>query len=417
LQSAWFLDFEDTQIAGSATVECGDARQVSKTTDIWITDPPYADAVNYHELSEFFLAWYAPPLKGLFPEWYTDSKRALAITGRDETFHRNMVDCYRNLRARMPDNGAQIVMFTHQDAGVWANLALILWAAGLRVSAAWCIATETDAAYKEGNYVQGTVLLVLRKQTSSETVFLDEVVPQVEDEVKAQLDSMLKLDDEEDPNFGDTDYQLAAYAAALRVLTKYRSIEDIDVSYELSKTRKKGEVSPIEAVISDAVKTACDHLVPKGFDQFTWKTLTPEERFYLKGLDLESHQEFRTSAYMELARGFGVRDYKSMLSSGKANQTRLKTASEFEARLLGDSEFGRSLVRNALFATREALRQNEAQAGRNWLKTELPGYWSQRKALIIILRYLGSMELKVSGWRDDGHAAGLVAGALENDSV
>jgi len=328
-----------------------------------------------------------------------------------------MVDCYRSLTSRMPNNGAQIVMFTHQDVGVWADVTLILWAAGLRVTSAWCIATETDTALKEGNHVQGTVLLVLRKQNSQETVFLDEIVPQVEDEVKAQLDSMLKLDDQEDPNFGDTDYQLAAYAAALRVLTKYRRIEDIDVSYELSKARKKDEQSPIEMVISDAVKTACDHLVPKGFDQFVWKTLTPDERFYLKGLDLESHKEFRTSAYMELARGFGVRDYRSLLSSGKANQTKLKTASEFEAKMLGDSEFGRSLVRNALFATREGLRQNDAQAGRNWLKTELPGYWNHRKSLIVILRYLASMEVKIPTWRDDGHAAGLVAGALENDSV
>jgi putative DNA methylase len=85
--------------------------------------------------------------------------------------------------------------------------------------------------------------------------------------------------------------------------------------------------------------------------------------------------------------------------------------------MLGDSEFGRSLARNCLFATREALRQNDAQAGRNWLKTELAGYWGQRKSLIIILRYLASMEVKISTWKDDGHAAGLVAGALENDSV
>jgi putative DNA methylase len=417
LGPAFFLDINGAKVIGDAAIWPEDARRVTQSCDFWITDPPYADAINYHELSEFFLAWYADRLHTIFPNWYTDSKRALAVQGAAEGFRRNMVDCYRNLASHMPDNGAQIVMFTHQDASVWADLALILWASGLRVTAAWCIATETDTAMREGNYVQGTVLLVVRKQTSNETAFLDEVVPQVEDEVKSQLDSMLKLDDEEDPNFGDTDYQLAAYAAALRVLTKYKSIEDIDVSYELSKTRKKGEESPIAAVIFDAVKTACDHLVPKGFDQFTWKTLTPEERFYLKGLDLESHQEFRTSAYMELARGFGVRDYKSMLSSGKANQTRLKTASEFEAKVLGDSEFGMSLVRNTLFATREALRQNEAQAGRNWLKTELPDYWSHRKSMIIILRYLSSMELKVSGWKNDGHAAGLVAGALENDSV
>jgi putative DNA methylase len=37
-------------------------------------------------------------------------------------------------------------MFTHQDASVWADLTMILWAAGLHVTAAWTIATETDSA-------------------------------------------------------------------------------------------------------------------------------------------------------------------------------------------------------------------------------------------------------------------------------
>lgn len=41
---------------------------------------------------------------------------------------------------------------------------MILWAAGLQVSMAWTISTETDSALKKGNYVQGTVLLVLRKR-------------------------------------------------------------------------------------------------------------------------------------------------------------------------------------------------------------------------------------------------------------
>ena len=100
-----------------------------------------------------------------------------------------MVDCYRNLAAHMPDGGLHVVMFTHQNASVWADLTLILWAAGLRVTAAWTVATETDSALKTGNYVQGTVLMVLRKQTSDETAFLDEVVPEVETEVERQLDS------------------------------------------------------------------------------------------------------------------------------------------------------------------------------------------------------------------------------------
>jgi adenine-specific DNA methylase len=415
--ASWYLDVTPAMIHGNAFTISEDARNISTLSDVWMTDPSYADAVNYHELSEFFLAWYERPLQTLFPDWYTDSKRALAITGSEESFRKSMVDCYRNLAAHMPDDGFQVVMFTHQNVSVWANLALILWASGLRVTVAWTIATETSSGLKEGNYVQGTVLLVLRKQTGDETAFLDELYPEVEYEVKAQLDTMLELEDQEDPNFGDTDYQLAAYAAALRVLTQYKSIEDIDIAYELSKTRKRGETSPIERIIAEAVKVACDYLVPQGFDAYVWKTLMPEERFYVKGLDLESRGEYRAGAYQELARGFGVKEYQPLLASGKANQTRLKTATEFGTRLLSNGSFGTSLVRHALFAMREVVRTGEVKTGKSWLRTEVQDYWQQRKHLLEILRYLSTMGLKLPHWREDAKAAELLAGAVENDSV
>jgi len=245
LKIAWFATIKKSILPNNKIVECIDSNNQAHNNSFWITDPPYADAINYHELSEFFLAWYEKPLKELFPDWPTDSRRALAITGTGEEFRRSMVEVYTNLTRHMPDNGAQIVMFTHRDAGVWADLAMILWAAGLQVTAAWCIATETESGgLKKGNYVQGTVLLVLRKQTAEETAFLDELAPEVEDEVKRQLDAMLALDDKDDPNFADTDYQLAAYAAALRVLTKYRQIEDIDIMRELYRPREVGEKNP-----------------------------------------------------------------------------------------------------------------------------------------------------------------------------
>jgi putative DNA methylase len=66
---------------------------------------------------------------------------------------KRMVECYKNLARHMPDNGMQVVTFTHQDVSVWADLAFILWASGLRVTAAWTIATETESALKKGNYV------------------------------------------------------------------------------------------------------------------------------------------------------------------------------------------------------------------------------------------------------------------------
>lgn len=145
--------------------------------------------------------------------------------------------------------------------------------------------------------------------------------------------------------------------------------------------------------------------------------MTPEERFYLKGLELESHGERRVGVYQELARGFGVREYLPFLASTQANRTRCKTATEFGNKTLGGDGFGGSLLRQALFAVREASRTREAIVGRGWLKTELADYWNQRQKLIAVLHYLATMGIKLENWRQDGEAARLVAGAVENDHI
>lgn len=415
LDANWFARITDAPIAGRAAVSVCDGRAVEASCDFWITDPPYADAVCYEEISELFLTWYEGRIPDLFPGWYSDSKRALAVKGSADSFRSAMVDCYRRLADRMPENGLQVVMFTHQDASVWADLALILWAAGLRVCSAWCIATETTSELKEGNYVQGTVLLVLRKQTSEETAFLDEVYQEVEAEVRRQLDTMRDLDDAKDPNFTDTDYQLAAYAAALRVLTA-KKIQEIDVAYELNRTRKKGEKSPVEELIERAVKIACDHLVPIGIDTYLWRSLSALEKLYLKGLELESHGEHRTGVYQELARGFGVEEYKQLLASTKANETRLKTATEFARKEIGNSGFGASLVRNTLFAVFKTAESENTRDGITWLTTEVKDYASSRQRVIEILEFLAARRQNASlpHWHKDAEAAGLLAGALRN---
>lgn len=423
LNTAWFYDLSYENIPSKADVSVGDARTINTICDYWVTDPPYADAVNYHELSEFFLAWYEKHIQKIFSEWYSDSKRALAVKGNDESFRRSMIDCYRNLALQMSNDGMQVVMFTHQDAGVWADLALILWAAGLQVTSAWTIATETDVAgYKKGNYVQGTVLLVLRKRTSEEIAFLDDITHEIRPEVERQLQSMLEIEDKDDPNFSDSDYQLAAYAAALRVLTSYKQIEDLDVERELSRNRRRGDISPIQTIIENGVKIASNFLIPRALhdDEIIrrdlWRNLTPEERFYLKGLEVESHGDYRQGVYQEFAKGFGLREYTNMLESGKANETRLKTAGEFKRREMGTPGFGSTLLRNILFAiykTGETERTDEAM---RWLKDEIPGdYWQQKQTIVAILRYIS--RLPIQHWTNDAHWAGILAGAVENDGV
>lgn len=398
-----------------------DARSLSIISDIWITDPPYADAINYHELSEFFLSWDKKIIEDIFTDWNTDSRRVLAVKGKGEEFNQSMIDIYSNLVKNTIDNGIQIVMFTHSNVSVWANLALILWSSGLKVTAAWNIATETDSGGLKdgGNYVKGTVLLVLRKQNSDETVYLDELYPEVEDEVKSQIDTMRDLDDKEDQNFTDADYLLAAYAASLKVLTSYKNIEDIDVQYELSKA-DSDEESPIVEIINDAVKIAFDYLIPNGFDSYTWKTLLPEERFYIKGLDTEKNNVYKLSAYQELGRGFGVNEYSDMMANTKANKARLKTASEFAMKYTNDNtKFGHSILRNILIALYKSTKEEDATKGKAWLRNEVNDYWNERSKIIEILDYIATLEYieNMKHWEKDAKSAKILVELVRNDGV
>lgn len=413
-------NFTDARLANpAAVVELMDAREVTAESDIWFTDPPYADAVNYHELTDYFFAWYERLLPTAFKNWRFQDVATLSVQGSGDDFKRAMVDIYARLARQMLDSGLQLVQFTHQNPAVWGDLGMILWASGLKVTAAWTISTETaTGGIKKGNYVQGTVNLVLRKRTDQRSAWLDEIYPLIEDEVKQQLDSMTTLDDESEPNFGDTDYQLAAYAAALRVLTQFADIEGMDIRHELFRERARNEKSEFEKVIDRAVEIAANHLIPRGFDEFHWKSLGSDERLYLKGLELERHREARAGAYIELAKGFGVREYTHLYERSEANAVRFKTASEFKRQQLEGEGFASSLTRHVLFAIAETVREENARAGLDYLKTDgAVDYWGKRKAILALLAYFKPLAHigHMPHWAEDADAAERLAGAVEND--
>jgi putative DNA methylase len=417
-QSVKIIPFINTfyQIQVKNQILTKDARDIDWSCDLWITDPPYADAICYHELTEFFLTWYGKKLHKIFPSWSISTRSALAVKGKAKDFKLSMVEIYSNLAKQMPDNGLQMVQFTHQDSAVWGDLGMILWVAGLHVSSAWTIATEATSGLKKGNYVQGTVLLVLRKRINHDEIFRDELPDMIEDEVKQQLDDMLALDDQEMPNFGDTDYQLAAYAAALRVMTQYSTIEGINIENELYREKQGNQITEFQKLIDQAVEIACNHLIPKGFDEFHWKGLAASERLYLKGLELEKHGELRLGAYQELSKGFGVREYSFMFARTTANEVRFKTGTEFKRTNLGGDNFASSLMRHILFALHETVTKENAREGVNYLKVEVSDFWGNRKKIIEILRYLNRLSHidHMTHWEVDAEAAQTLAGALEN---
>ena len=422
LSTLWFRISEQYSTNRNGVVTLKDARYVTSTCHLWITDPPYADAINYHELSEFFLAWDKCLLQEAFPEWYTDSKRVLAVRG-DEHFSQTMIEIYTNLAMHMPDDGMQIVMFTHSDPAVWAQLALIMWKSGLRVTAAWNIATETDASgLKDGNYVKGTVLLVLRKQTGDEMAFLDEINSDIRAEVRNQIVNMIELDNKEEPNFSDPDFVLAAYAASLKVLTSYKTIEDLDLDYELNLAINNPSQSSVVKIIETATKIAYDCVIPSDFESYLWKELTSAEKFYIKGLESEKRGNYKISTYQEFARGFNIAGYSQVMASGRANTARLKTPVELAGRTINEiPDFENSLLRTIFIGIHTGIKEDENPTkALGYIKNELPNYWDKRemiKQLLSFIKDTRDIDNMSPHWGQSAAMADLLHSLVSNDSI
>lgn len=377
------------------SISCHDATALEEASDLWVTDPPYADAVNYHEITEYFIAWLRKNPPAPFAEWTWDSRRALAIKGSGDDFRRGMVNAYKTMAEHMPENGMQCVMFTHQDTGVWSDMVSIFWAAGLQVVAAWYIATETSTELKKGGYVQGTVILMLRKRPEGDRAgFKQRILPAVRAEVQRQIESMMHLNEEikdkhGEPIFNDSDLQMAGYAAALKVLTAYTTIGGEDVTSFALRPRTKGEVTVVDEIVQQAAEAANSLLVPEGLGAETWARLSGIQRFYLRMMDMETTGASKLDNYQNFAKAFRVQDYARVMGDMKANAARLKRVSEFTSRELTDStEIGPTWLGHLIIGLQQLLAEVEPQAVIQQFQQDLPDFMEVRPLLIDMLGFI-----------------------------
>ncbi|NDH12399.1 MAG: DNA methylase, partial [Actinobacteria bacterium] len=372
------------------------ASELQKSIDIFITDPPYGDAVKYEEILEFFIAWIRKNPPSEFSNWVWDSRRALAIKGEDHDFKLSMVSAYKHMANCMPDNGLQIIMFTHQSGSIWADMANIVWASGLRVTAAWYVVTETDSALRDGQYVKGTILLVLRKRLQEQETARDELAYELAEEVKTQVDMLTGLNKEvrdlyRDENlFEDADLQMAGYAAALRVLTRYSLIDGVSMTQEAMRPRVKGQTTMVDDLIAFAVNIANEYLVPEGVDRTVWEKSSGIERFYLKMLDMESKGIHVLSNYQNFAKAFKVQDYGAVMDEVKANHASLKSAEQLGKRgMTASDEFGPTVLRSVLYAV-HLLQENKVKPEDvlHQLRDLVPDYFRERERITALADYV-----------------------------
>jgi putative DNA methylase len=396
-------------------VHCEVAEHVEQQVDVFVTDPPYGDAVKYEEILDYFIAWLRRNPPPEFADWVWDSRRTLAIQGEGEGFRRRMMAAYRRMTECMPHNGIQVIMFTHQSGTIWADMANIVWASGLQVTAAWYVVTETDSALREGSHVKGTVLLVLRKRDGVHKTTRDDLAWEVQEEVEAQVQALAGLNQEakglyrDESVFEDADIQMAGYAAALRVLTRYAVIDGRDMTVEAIRPRVKGETTFVDGLIAFAVNTANRCLVPRDIPKTHWDKLGGAERFYLKMLDMETRGAKTLDNYQNFAKAFKVRDFRALMGDQRANHARLRSAVEFgRAEMSEGSELHQSVLRAVLYAVMELVRNVDGTEALAHLMLNIPNYYgdmTQRKLAAELSDYLAK---RLEGLRPDEASAARV---------
>ncbi|WDL98487.1 anti-phage-associated DUF1156 domain-containing protein [Alicyclobacillus sp. ALC3] len=405
------------------------ASEVPVENDIYITDPPYGDAVKYEEITEFFIAWLRKDPPKEFAHWTWDSRRSLAIKGEDAGFRQGMVASYHKMAQKMPDNGIQVLMFTHQSGAIWADMANIIWASGLQVTAAWYVVTETDSAVRQGANVKGTIILILRKRHQELETFRDDLGWEIEEAVKEQVESLVGLDKRvraqgSEGLYTDADLQMGGYAAALKVLTAYSRIDGKDMIAEAEAPRQKGKKTFVDELIEFAVQTAVQFLVPVGFEKGEWQKLQAVERFYLKMVEME-HQGAKTlDNYQNFAKAFQVHHFDKLMSdSSKANSARLKLSSEFKSGMMsGDAEIAGTPLRALLYALFELSKEVEVDDVLLHLMENCPNYLPNKALLAKMADYLAEKREGIKGTKTfkpelEASCARILAEAIRNQRL
>ena len=398
------------------------SNEIAEQMDIFLTDPPYADAVQYDEITEFFIAWLRKNPPAPFDEWIWDSRRNVAIKGDGQPFKAAMVETYAAMTNHMVDNGLQIVQFTHQDTKTWSDMAQIFWGAGLQVVQDWYVSTENMTELKKGGYVQGTHMIVLKKRQGDQSGYQDEIVHEIRDEVERQIKEMIGLNDQMDAArgeniFNDADLQMAGYAAALRVLTAYTKIDGVDMTREALRPRKKGETTIVDELTEFAVQTANEFLVPDGLERELWLELNGAERFYLKMTDIEEAGEAKLDQFQNFAKAFRVGDYDDMMASKSPNNAKLKTAIKLGKTSMGEGvPFGRdSIVRLALRGIWRVVKEDEIDDVLEELRDMIPDYLRKRDTLRQIIAYVAAKREHTDP--DEASAARILGTAIQTERI
>jgi len=231
----------------AATVQRGDAQELpfeNGSFDAVIVDPPYYDAIQYGDLSDFFYVWLKRSIGYLYPAEFaprlTPKKQEIIENRADkkspdyishEEFERRLQRALTELARVVKPEGIVSIVFAHTDVAAWERLLRALRAAHLVVSTSWPMRSEmanrTSAAHSA--VLGSSVVLVCRPHNAEKEGFYDDVVRALETRIAERLDAF------EEMGLVGADYFVSAIGPAFEVFAQYSRVvklsgDEVDVA-------------------------------------------------------------------------------------------------------------------------------------------------------------------------------------------
>ena len=231
---------ELAKITNAAVVTRGNAEKLfydDETFDAVVTDPPYYSSIYYADLSAFFYVWLKRIVGDLYPEHFTlpappKRREAVAQPSEHEGNAQMANEHYQNLMRRsfvearrVLKPGAPLVcVYAHKTTEGWATLIRALVDAGLTVTEAWPVQTESRGRMNTlgAAALSDSIFFVARRREEAATgEYETDVEPDLHRIARERVVTLW----DGGKGIGGADLLMAAVGAGLRAYTRFAKVE------------------------------------------------------------------------------------------------------------------------------------------------------------------------------------------------
>ena len=231
---------ELAKIKNPCVVNRGNAEKLfyeDETFDAIITDPPYYSSIYYADLSAFFYIWLKRIVGDLYPEHFTlasPPKRREAVAqpsehGGDarkakEHYERLMRNSLAEARRVLKPGAPLVCVYAHRTTEGWATLIRALVGAGMTVTEAWPMQTESRGrvnALGAAALSDSIFFVARRREQAAVGQYETEVEPLLHEIARERVKTLWN----NGKGIGGADLLMATVGAGLRAYTQFARVD------------------------------------------------------------------------------------------------------------------------------------------------------------------------------------------------